>query len=227
MPPSSNTLSLPANSTTASVDGGSSTAIIAGVSVAAAALVAAVLVGALLYVRKQKRLGGGAGKEAGGGPPPAGLHANWGTTAAALDVELGNKAVAAPPTLPSMLPLFDTRTVLDTHTSNSTAPTGNTLPSMLPFTLSHTGSHSSAGQQGSFDPLAPGGGSGMPPAAPSRASSAQFTENLRPWEVRWQEFTFIKKIGGGSFGKASGHVTCAVLTCSKPTTNILIVVVTG
>ncbi len=79
----------------------------------------------------------------------------------------------------------------------------------------------------SFDPLAPGGrsststtlssaggagaalGSGDGRAlapAPSRASSAQYTEHLRPWEVRWEEFAFVRKIGGGSFGKVGGWV---------------------
>jgi hypothetical protein len=63
----------------------------------------------------------------------------------------------------------------------------------------------------SFDPLAPGGRSGSlsavssgASAAPSRASSAKYTEHLRPWEVRWEEFAFVRKIGGGSFGKVGG-----------------------
>ena len=62
----------------------------------------------------------------------------------------------------------------------------------------------------SFDPLGPGGRSGSLTAinsgastAPSRASSAKYTEHLRPWEVQWEEFTFVKQIGGGSFGRAS------------------------
>ncbi len=75
----------------------------------------------------------------------------------------------------------------------------------------------------SFDPLAPGGRSSASTAvssssapapaatlapAPSRASSAQSTEHLRPWEVRWEEFDFVKQIGGGSFGKASFLFLC-------------------
>ena len=62
----------------------------------------------------------------------------------------------------------------------------------------------------SFDPLAPGGRSGSlsavnsgASAAPSPASSIKYTENLRPWEVYWEEFAFTRQIGGGSFGKAS------------------------
>jgi hypothetical protein len=39
---------------------------------------------------------------------------------------------------------------------------------------------------------------------PAGTSSPQSTEHLRPWEVRWEEFAFVKRIGGGSFGKASG-----------------------
>ncbi len=62
-----------------------------------------------------------------------------------------------------------------------------------------------------FDPLAPGGRSGSltavnswSSAAPSRASSAKYTEHLRPWEVQWEEFACVKQIGGGSFGKVGG-----------------------
>jgi hypothetical protein len=77
----------------------------------------------------------------------------------------------------------------------------------------------------SFDSLAPGGrsststtlssaggagaalGSGDGPAlasAPSRASSAQSTEHLRPWEVT----ALGKRIGGGSFGKVGRMGWC-------------------
>jgi hypothetical protein len=56
----------------------------------------------------------------------------------------------------------------------------------------------------SMDPLATlsnAGGQSSTISAPNRTSSTQYTESLRPWEVRWDEIALDKKIGGGSFGK--------------------------
>ncbi len=77
----------------------------------------------------------------------------------------------------------------------------------------------------SFDPLVPGsrrststtlslaGGAGAAlgsgdgrvlAPAPSRTSSTEYADHLRPWEVRWEELALGKQIGGGSFGKVGG-----------------------
>jgi hypothetical protein len=58
-----------------------------------------------------------------------------------------------------------------------------------------------------MDPAATSAKSGVHssiPSLPSRASSTQHAAgNLRPWEVQWKEFNFIKKIGEGGFGMVS------------------------